>query len=135
MNPKLRQYDEEVKPSSNTCRSQLHLTSAGTPAPNGEQHVDDKGVAAPGVTTGNFYFLYGLFSRLVHSFAVYSFHSRTPSHLHSTAILIQNTAEYRFLLSMATRTASHSLALQHRYYTSTTALRSLRGGTISSIRT
>jgi hypothetical protein len=36
---KLRQ----TKPLPNTCRGQLHLTSAGTPAPSGERHVDDKG--------------------------------------------------------------------------------------------
>jgi len=50
MNPKLRQYDKEVRPSSNTCQHHLHLTSAGTPAPNRERHVADKGVAvaAPG---------------------------------------------------------------------------------------
>jgi len=32
-----------MKSLPNTCRGQLHLTSAGTPAPGGEQHVDDKG--------------------------------------------------------------------------------------------
>ena len=33
----------QMKPLPNTCRGQLHLTSAGTPAPSEERHVDDKG--------------------------------------------------------------------------------------------
>ena len=48
---------------------------------------------------------------LVHSFAAYSLYSRTSPRPHSIAMLIQNTADYYFSLSMAIRTASHSLAL------------------------
>jgi hypothetical protein len=44
------------------------------------EHLQQNLFNARHVTTGNFHFLYGLFSRLVHSFAVYSFHSRTLSH-------------------------------------------------------
>ena len=38
----------QMKPLPNTCRGQLHLTSAGTPAPSEERHVMTKEVGSGG---------------------------------------------------------------------------------------
>jgi hypothetical protein len=91
----------------NLCPFVLVIRSGGRSRQAPYQRIEQ--VLRPAI----FIFLYGLFSRFVHSIAVYSFQiSRTPPH-HSFAVYSDHP-EHRLFLSMAIRTASHSIVLGHR---------------------